>query len=334
MYRFFCLSVVLVLFASCESVLIDDEQTTDPYQNFDYLWNYIDTHYPYLDYKQVNWEEERIKYRSKLSDNTTERELFNVMRDLLNTLKDGHIVLRSPFENYYYPIPEHENFDFSIVEEYYLDQTVDVDWQKEVFVYGILDDDIGYVYYRSFNRSASPIDDILKAFDHRGVKGLILDIRDNNGGKSANVIQLAGRFTATEKEVGYVRFKTDKDNFSEPLRIYVHPTGYRWNKPVMLLTNRGIYSAGSYFSEVMRQLDGVTLVGTVTGGGGGMPNENELPNGWFFRVPVNAFYGKEGFNIENGVPPDIYQEMNMENNAEGQDGIIERAKKELEELVD
>ena len=318
---------------SCEEVLIESDQSNDPAANVDFLWTFVQEHYPYLAYKNIDWEAIREEYRAPVNPDMSDRELFGVLSAMLGELEDGHVNLVSPFQSYFYDITltTEDRFDFHQVEKNYLTPEGANTYQRNgAFAYTILDDNVGYVHYPSFGSNVSRIDDILDEFEEAGVRGLILDVRDNGGGQSDNALGLAGRFTDQSRPVGYsvVRTGPQASDLSEDLHIQAVPVGRYWQHPVMLLTNRGSYSACSYFTEFMRQMPQVTVVGDTTGGGGGMPLEYELPNGWSFRLPVTAFYGLNDFNIENGVPPDVYQIQSGQGSPQ-QDEVIERARELL-----
>lgn len=103
-------------------------------------------------------------------------------------------------------------------------------------------------------------------------------------------------------------------------------TGMMLDKPVVVLINRHSYSATNFFSAFMSNIPNVTLIGDRSGGGGGVPVSFELPNGWKFRISVTRTYLPNGYNIEEGIEPDIYQSTGPEDELKGIDAIIERAK--------
>jgi C-terminal processing protease CtpA/Prc len=73
----------------------------------------------------------------------------------------------------------------------------------------------------------------------------------------------------------------------------------------MVLTDRGSYSASTFFAVATKALPNVQLVGDTSGGGGGLPNGGQLPNGWTYRFSVSQTLYLNGDNsAENGVPPD------------------------------
>jgi C-terminal processing protease CtpA/Prc len=116
------------------------------------------------------------------------------------------------------------------------------------------------------------------------------------------------------------------DDFGEPADVYMEPVGFHvYTKPVVLLTNRGCYSATSFFSLAMKAFPHVIQVGDTTGGGLGSPAGFELPNGWAYRFSVSRTLTPDGQNYENGVPPEITVWMDPQNEVTGVDDIMEKA---------
>ena len=96
-------------------------------------------------------------------------------------------------------------------------------------------------------------------------------------------------------------------------------------KPVVLLTNARCYSATNTFTALTKSLDQFLHVGDTTGGGGGIPADYELPNGWNYRFSVSRSFLPNGFNIEHGLPPDTAFDLDPTELASGKDGYIDYA---------
>ncbi len=97
--------------------------------------------------------------------------------------------------------------------------------------------------------------------------------------------------------------------------------GRKWQKPVVVLCNRRSYSATNLFVSMMRYAEHATIVGGVSGGGGGMPLSYELPCGWMVRFSSVRMYDRENKDIEPGIEPDIIVTMQSKD----KDDIIEKA---------
>jgi C-terminal processing protease CtpA/Prc len=96
----------------------------------------------------------------------------------------------------------------------------------------------------------------------------------------------------------------------------------------MMLIDRGTYSAGSFTALSTRAIPRITLVGDTTGGGLGLPNGGQLPNGWTYRFSITQTLDANLNNeYESGVPPDIRVITNLSDRTK--DEVIERAKLEI-----
>ena len=268
--------VSLVVLVSC----VDQaEQDNTPSGNFEALWQIMDEHYCFFDYKQhaygLDWNEVYNKYKVRVSDKMKEDQLFEVLCDMLSELRDGHVnlVYSMDYGRYWawqedYP----KNFSDSLERRY-----LGTDYKiASGLRYRVLDDNIGYIRYESFH-----------------CRGLIIDIRNNGGGELTNAELLAARFVHEKTLVGYMQHKTGTghNDFSDMEPQYLEPSrNLRWHKPVCVLTNRSVYSAANTFAVMMRTLPNVTLIGDHTGGGSGMPMSNSLPNGWSVKIKINLVF--------------------------------------------
>ena len=155
-------------------------------------------------------------------------------------------------------------------------------------------------------------------------------MRDNGGGQLTMAEKLAARFTGESICVGYMSHKTGPghDDFSEPKEQILKPSsGIRWHKKVVVLANRGVFSAASEFVKYMKCCPNVTVVGDRTGGGAGMPMSSELPNGWAVRFSACPMYDKDMRCTEFGIEPDYNVGLTDDDFRRGEDTIIEFARK-------
>lgn len=329
--------LLLILFAafvftSCEKVLFEpDLGSKDPLANFDYLWQEIDKKYSYFELKNINWNQIRNEYRSKLTQNSTEEELFQVLADMLNELRDDHTNLISPFNvsRYNIRLKEPTNYNGRTIQKYYIPNA----WQTGAFTHDFLDNKkIAYLRYSSFSDVVTNdgLDFILNRY--KDTQGLILDLRANGGGSPTNIPMILGRFTDTKVLGGYsiTRNGPMHSDFGEKENFYITPyDGIRYDKPVMVLIDRGSYSATTFFALLTKAFPNIKLVGDTTGGGGGLPNGGQLPNGWTYRFSVSQLLDVDGNNYaETGVPADISVAFDWTDLTK--DEILERAILELQ----
>lgn len=317
----------LLFFTSCHKVEVFED---DPYGNFDALWTILDERYCFFEYKEIDWEQVRIKYRKKLTMKMTSEELFSVCGDMLMELKDGHVNLSaahdvSSYWDWLYGSPE--NYQERLIDEYYLN----FDYRYTSGIkYKILPQNVGYMYYGSFSSTIGEgnLDQILAYLSTS--TGLIIDVRSNGGGSLSNVETLVSRFINQETLVGYISHKTGPghQDFSELYPIKYSPSNrIRYQKPVVVLANRGTYSAANNFVSVMKELPQVVVMGDITGGGSGLPFSSELPNGWSIRFSASPIYDASRQHTEFGVAPTegYKMDMDLEQAEQGHDTILDRA---------
>ena len=333
-------SLLLVLFilllaglsmTSCDDNNFDFENT--PHGNFEALWTLIDHNYCFFEYKEIDWEEAKAKYGARVTNNMSNDALFKLMAQMLSELKDGHVNLISTHDvSRYWRWKEDypPNFYIDIIDKYLSNDYYTASSMK----YKILEDNVGYIYYGSFSNtiSNSGFSQILNRMSL--CNGIILDVRENGGGSLTNVDRIASRFFNERTLVGYISHKLGAahDNFSDLYPKYIESSNsIRYQKPIVILTNRGCYSATNEFVSTMKYAHNVTVVGDKTGGGSGFPFSSELPNGWSVRFSTSPTFNAEKEHIEFGVDPDIRLNLKYEDILSGRDTYIEYARKKISE---
>ena len=106
-------------------------------------------------------------------------------------------------------------------------------------------------------------------------------------------------------------------------------SGIRWQKDVVVLTNRGVFSAANEFVKYMKRCPRVTIVGDRTGGGAGMPFSSQLPCGWSIRFSACPIYDADHQSTEFGIDPDYNVQQTDADFARGRDTLIEFARRLL-----
>lgn len=326
----FFVIVFFVLNWGCNDKMNFDD---NPYGNFDALWTVLDQNYCFFDYKQINWDEVYTKYRARIKGDMGNYALFDLMSEMLSELKDGHVNLIASHDmSRYWSWTEDfpSNFDASIQKKY-----LGADFRIAGGMrYQILDDNIGYIYYGSFsNDVGGSMSQILSQM--AVCNGIIIDVRNNGGGSLTNVDKIASRFFNEKTLVGYITHKVGKghSDFSDFYPKYIESNDkIRFQKPVIVLTNRSCYSATNDFVNVMKHAPNATIVGDKTGGGSGLPFSSELPNGWSIRFSASPIFNTNKQHIEFGIEPDIYVSMTENDSAKGKDTIIEKAREVIKAL--
>lgn len=320
----------IIFFTSCIS---EENYENSKQGNFDALWKIVDQRYCFFDFAEknygLNWNEVHDRYATLVDTCTSNASLFDVLGDMLKELRDGHVNLSSMYGTSFYwnwkqdyPV----NFSDSLQSNY-----LGNDFRLSNGIkYTELNDSVGYAYVNSFSGNFGINNLSMMLLNLRNTKGLILDIRNNGGGMITSAEKLAGIFTDEKIHCGYMMHKTGTghNDFSDPEKIYLTPSqGVIWKRPVVVLTNRSVYSAANHFVMLMKELPHVTIMGDKTGGGSGMPFTTTLPNGWSVRFSACPTLDAQGKDTEFGIEPDHFVQITSEDWNNGRDTMIDSAKK-------
>lgn len=303
--------------------------------NFEALWKIMDEHYCFFEYKGIDWNEIHNRYSDRIEESMSNDALFSVMAEMLGELQDGHVNLGATHDvgrnwSWYEKFPRNFSEDL-IYNEKYLGTDYKI---ASGLKYKVLDDNIGYVYYASFSNGIGEgnIDQVITRL--AACDGIIIDVRSNGGGYLSNSEKFASRFFNEKTLVGYMQHKTGKGHgdFSKPYEKYIEPSDrHRYQKTVVVLTNRKCYSSTNDFVNAMKYAPNAIIVGDKTGGGAGLPFHSEIPNGWSVRFSASPMYNAEMEHIEFGIEPDHYAELTDEDIYKKIDPIIEKARELINE---
>jgi hypothetical protein len=330
------LSLMLI---SCGDPLLGPPASNTPAGNFDLLWGEFDRYYALFDTRRADWDSLYRAYRPLVHDGMSDRDLFMTMRALLLNLNDAHVTLTAPWGT----VGADTTFDDSsalhsrdLIVRRYLAGHIDTAGGGRIY-HGVIGGRIGYIEIPSFegrievdpgySRWAEDIDPIMESF--RDLDGVIIDIRDNDGGNTFNAAFIAGRFADRRRlyQISRSRSGPGHDEFTGPFERYVEPGGsFRFAGPVALLTNGRSISGAEWFTMAMKRLPNVTTVGDTTAGNLSGRMERELPNGWTYSIAVQKILSPDGICYEGiGIPPDIPASTTAADIARDRDPALEEA---------
>ena len=166
--------------------------------------------------------------------------------------------------------------------------------------YEMLDNSIGYLELIEFddvtiNQYKEAIEDMKK----QGMKGLIVDLRDNPGGLMDVDVDLLdymlpeGRLLYTEDKYGEGEsFYSDKEHF--------------FDLPLVVLVNENSASASEIFAGAIRDYDAGLIVGKQTFGKGIVQHLYSIPEGGGMKITVSRYFTPSGECIHDvGIAPDV-----------------------------
>jgi len=326
------------------AVVSSAQKLSEPEKNFEHLWNEFDRRYALFLPKRIDWNLLYRVYRQKVTPQTSDDELFEIMSNMLTHLNDLHVRLdsKNPVRSFRSG-KSHEVVmqQFGSIEDYiryFKQRPIDKKYiqaelrerHENIFAYAWLTDDIGYFHFSKFSdveESASVVDEIVGNFEN--AKGLIIDVRRNGGGDDRVGKAIADRFADGKRLYMTIQEKNGPGHgdFAEPVMWYVEPDGpIQFTKPIILLTDFTSGSAAENFALAMRVLPHATIVGDFTAGCFADAEADKLPNGWYFSLSINLFKDQNGVCWEGiGVPPDLRIVNTKEDIENNRDRVLEFA---------
>ncbi|MCB2222377.1 MAG: hypothetical protein KQI35_18480 [Bacteroidetes bacterium] len=305
-------AVIISTLIGCENIYVKPANSDQNLADFEATWNRIHDVYPFLEFKQIDWDATYTIYRNR-TEMAKGDEFYQVLNDLLAELQDGHVYFKTdggaqiyPFYPQRYFKDRHEYNPF-VVRSYF---------DKELIVtesgsaeYQILPGNIGYVFLSDFHENYL-IHEFPTIINYlKNTKGLIIDIRQRRGGTPQNIEAVVSHFI--NEQLAWPKFYL----LGEPIEIDpIQPRSPYYSNAVVVLINGSTFSAGEICTEVLKQLTTVTVLGDTTGGGGvassgSLPDargEYYLPSGKMIYIGTGYFERYDGQVFEwNGIPPDI-----------------------------
>lgn len=167
----------------------------------------------------------------------------------------------------------------------------------------MLDGDIGYVKIIQFQgQTSKDVEKALAKLEEKGMKRLVLDMRNNPGGLLDSSVDISSLFLPKDKLVVYIqgRRKDDRKDFlsegSATPRTY----------PVVVLVNTGSASASEIVAGALQDSKRAVIIGTQTFGKGSVQTVFPLDGNTGMRLTTAKYYTPSGRSIQNvGIAPDI-----------------------------
>lgn len=161
-----------------------------------------------------------------------------------------------------------------------------------------------------------------------GMKGLILDLRDNPGGNLTTVTEIARKILPE----GIIVYTEDK--YAERVE-YTCDGKSELMVPIVVLVNGNSASASEILAGAIKDYGKGTLLGTTTYGKGIVQRIISLSDGSAVKLTVSSYFTPKGNNIhEVGIEPDETLELDVEAYVnEKIDNQLERAIEIMEEKL-
>jgi len=161
--------------------------------------------------------------------------------------------------------------------------------------YGMLNEDVGYIDLKDFTATASR--EVRNAFQElkgKGMKSVVLDLRDNPGGLLNMAIEISNIFIPKGEEV-----VSTKGKVSEWNKTYTaYNPALDTEIPVVVLTNNRSASAAEIVSGVIQDYDRGVLIGQRTYGKGLVQTTRDLSFNTKMKITTAKYYIPSGRCIQ------------------------------------
>lgn len=173
--------------------------------------------------------------------------------------------------------------------------------QLDTVSYKMKDNKIGYISVSQFlENTGDQFDIAVTALEKKGMKSLIIDLRDNGGGMLNTCTQMVSRVIAKDKMIVYTK---DKNGKKEEFKSDSDKTV---DVPMVILTNGNTASASEIMTGCLKDYGKATVVGTKTYGKGIVQSIMPLPDGSAIKFTIAKYYTPNGTDIhKKGIKPDV-----------------------------
>jgi carboxyl-terminal processing protease len=186
----------------------------------------------------------------------------------------------------------------------------------------VLEDGYGYIRLAQFQeRTDRDLQKSLETLSKEkgGLKGLVLDLRNNPGGLLTQAVRVSDMFL----ESGMIVY-TDGRLDSQKQKYFAHKEGTWSNFPIVVLINGGSASASEIVAGALQDHKRAVILGTKSFGKGSVQTILPLDDNSALRLTTARYFTPKGRSIQaTGIVPDIVienpvqiPETKVENNKE------------------
>ena len=159
----------------------------------------------------------------------------------------------------------------------------------------MLDNETGYIWLTRFSTKSGPeVKQSLDMLIDKGMKRLVLDLRNNSGGILEQAAEVANIFISKKDTLVYTKGK----NKQASQAFVASPTKGNSSFPLIVLINRGSASASEIVAGAVQDLDRGLVIGETSFGKGLVQRQAGLSDGSAIRVTIAQYYTPSGRLIQ------------------------------------
>ncbi len=190
----------------------------------------------------------------------------------------------------------------------------------------VLENNIGYIQFSSFDETtAEDFKNKFEELNKKGIKSLIIDLRNNGGGIVDQALEIADYITDKDSVLLYEVDKNDKETVKKAQNDPII------NMPIVILTNENTASASEILAGALKDLGKAKTVGTTTYGKGVIQQILRLSDGSGLKITIEEYQTPNRNKINKvGIEPDEKVELpdtvtNIFNVKENEDTQLQKA---------
>ena len=161
--------------------------------------------------------------------------------------------------------------------------------------YGVDKDGTGYMYLSNFTAGAtSEVRHALMEMKERGMRRLVLDLRDNPGGAIDEAVSMVNLFVGKGEKVVYTKGKMPSSNRD----YYTTVDPLDTETPIVVLVNGSTASAAEILSGSLQDMDRAVVMGTRTYGKGLVQAIHDVSDRGNLKITISRYYIPSGRCIQ------------------------------------
>ncbi len=167
--------------------------------------------------------------------------------------------------------------------------------------YAMVGEDIAYLKLTQFTPFTDDrVRDAFEYFDEQGYDGLIVDVRNNGGGRLSTVVEVSDMFLSDGTIVSTrSRVPSENEVYTADKSVLIPDS-----TPVIVLINKGSASASEILAGALRDTGRAVVIGETSYGKGSVQQVRDFGDGGF-RLTTSRYYTPSGKNIDKiGIVPD------------------------------
>ena len=163
----------------------------------------------------------------------------------------------------------------------------------------MLDDRAGYVRISNFSEnSGKEFKDIIGNLENQGMKGLILDLRQNPGGVITSCVEIAQEIVPAGIIVSVIRRDGEKEVYTSNLQ--------QPKFPIVVLLDNNSASASELLSGALQDTKAALIVGKTSYGKGSVQTVIPMFHNDGLKLTIAKYYTPKGRSIDGtGIVPDV-----------------------------